>query len=110
MTYYRYFIIETYENWGEPSSKKIRAHPLPGQGVSTALNVECSVPMRGRHLPGTLFKVECKVTHRQGTPFLYRHYSWPYEVVTREAAEKFIAKEFPKDKPKHNRTYSGSAH
>ena len=96
MAHYRYFIIETYRNVGETSSKKIRAHPLPGQGVSTALNVECSVDMRDKYAPGTLFKVECKVTERQGTEFLYRHYSWPYEVVMRAEAEKLIAREFQK--------------
>ena len=96
MSHYRYFIIETYENRGEPSSKKIRAHPFPGQGVPTSLNVECSAPMRESHSPGTLFKVDCKVTDREGTPFLYRHYSWPYEVVSRQAAQKFIASQFRK--------------
>jgi hypothetical protein len=52
--------------------------------------------MRERHTVGTLFKVDCKVTDREGTPFLYRHYPWPYEVVTREVAEEFISKEFGK--------------
>ena len=96
MSHYRYFIIETYENRGEPSSKKIRAHPLPDQGVPTSLNVECSAPMRESHSPGTLFEVDCKVTDREGTPFLYRHYSWPYEVVSRQAAAIFIASQFRK--------------
>ena len=90
----RYFIIETYKNRGEPSNKKIRAHPLPGQDVSTLLNVECSAGMRDSHAPRTLFKVRCKVTHRAGAPFLYRHYRWPYEVVTRAEAEEFIVREF----------------
>ncbi len=103
MAHYRYFIIKTYENRGEPSNKKIRAHPLPGQGVSTALNVECSASMRKRHSPGTLFKVDCKVTDREGTPFLYRHYSWPYEVVTQQAAEEFIAKQFAKQPQRSER-------
>lgn len=96
MPYYRYFIIETYENKGEPSSKKIRAHPLPGQGVSTSLNIECSAGMRDSHPPKTLFKVRCKVTDREGTKFLYRYYRWPYEVITRAEAEEFIAREFAK--------------
>jgi hypothetical protein len=94
MSHYRYFIIQTYVNRGEPSSKPIRAHPLPGQGVSEALNVECSDGMRQSHSPGTLFKVDCKVTDREGTPFLYRHYTWPYEVVSAADAAEFIANEF----------------
>ena len=94
MSHYRYFIIESYENRGEPSSKKVRARPLPGQGVSPKMNIECSAAMREAHPPGTLFKVDCKVTDREGTPFLYRHFSWPYEVVTADQAKEFLAKQF----------------
>lgn len=94
MSHYRYFIIETYENRGEPSSKKVRARPLPGQGVSPNLKVECSTAMREAYPPGTLFKVDCKVTDRQGTPFLYRYSAWPYEVVTAEQAKQFLAHQF----------------
>lgn len=90
MSHYRHFIIETYENRGEPSSKKVRARPVPGQGVSPLLNVECSVAMRDAHPPGTLFKVDCKVADREGAPFLYRHFTWPYEVVTPAQARQFI--------------------
>lgn len=96
MSHYRYFVIETYENRGEPSSKKIRARPLSGQGVSPSLNVECSVAMREAYPPGTLFKVDCKVTDREGTSFLYRHFMWPYEVVTQEQARQFIEGAFAK--------------
>ena len=94
MAYLRNFIIVTYENKEEPSNKKVRAHPLPDQGVSTSLNVECSAAMRESHLLGTLFKVECKVINREGTDILYRHYAWPYEVVTLQDATKFIKNEF----------------
>lgn len=96
MSHYRYFIVETYENRGEPSSKKVRARPLPGQGVSAQLNVECSVAMREAYPPGTLFKVDCKVTDREGASYLYRYFSWPYQVVTREQAKEFIQHGFDK--------------
>ncbi|RBA24363.1 hypothetical protein EV677_3018 [Herminiimonas fonticola] len=96
MSYYRYFIIETYENQGEPSSKKIRARPLAGQGVPEQLNLSCSAGMREAHPSGTLFKVDCQVINREGTPFLYRHPSWPYEVVIREQANEFIEQNFAK--------------
>ena len=94
MSHYRYFIIQTYENRGEPSSKKVRARPMLGQGVSSSLNVECSTAMREAHPPRTLFKVDCKVTDREGTEFLYRHFSWPYEIVTPEQAKQFIEHRF----------------
>jgi hypothetical protein len=103
MSHYRFFIIETYENRGEPSSKKVRARPLPGQGVSPALNVECSVAMRESHKPGTLFKVDCKVTDREGTQFLYRHFTWPFEVVTDAQAKQFIEHSFSKQPCRNDR-------
>ena len=91
MSQYRYFIIQTYENYGEPSSKKVRARVLPGQGVATDRKVECSEGMRLSHPVGSYFKVRCKVTNREGgTPFLYRHYNWAYELVSQEQAERFI--------------------
>ena len=46
--YYRYAIIETYRSYGESSRHSIRARPLPGQGLSTSLKVECSSSMRER--------------------------------------------------------------
>jgi len=94
MSHYRDYIIQTYENLGEPSNKRVRARPLPGQGVSTDRKVECSEGMRLSHPIGTYFKVRCKVTDREGTPFLYRHYTWSYEVITPEQAEKFIEEHF----------------
>jgi len=95
MSSYRYFIIQTYENHGESSSKKIRAKALEGQGVATDRKVECSEEMRLSHPVGTLFKVECKVTDREGSmPFLYRHYSWSYEIVNSEEADQFIKENF----------------
>lgn len=94
MSYYRNFIIETYENAGEPSKNKIRARPLMGQGVSENLNVACSVAMREAYPAGTLFKVECKVTDREGSPFLYRHYSWAYELINTAQAKQHIEDNF----------------
>lgn len=95
MSNYRYFIIQTYENPGEPSNKKVRARALLGQGVATDRKVECSEDMRLSHPIGSYFKVECKVTNKEGgTPFLYRHYSWSYELVSKDEAEKFIKENF----------------
>jgi hypothetical protein len=93
MTDYREIVIETYRNPGEPSRKKIRARPLPGQGLPVDLKVECSSSMRERHAVGTRFIVCCKLTDREGgTPFLYTSYQWPYRVLSDIAAEEFIRK------------------
>ncbi len=95
MSNYRDFIIQTYENHGEPSNKRVRAKAVHGQGVATDRKVACSEGMRLSHPVGTFFKVECKVTDREGgTPFLYRHHSWPYEVVSPTDAKAFIEKNF----------------
>lgn len=95
MAHYNYFIIQTYENLGEASSKKIRARALPGQGVATDRKVECSEEMRLSYPIGTYFKVRCKITDREGgTPFLYRHYNWAYKVVSRDEAERHIQEYF----------------
>lgn len=92
MSYYRNLVIKTYRNPGEPSNKAIRARALPGQGLSHLLNVECSSRMRNRYPPGTLFIVRAKITNREGAPFIYSYFGWPYQVVSQDEANRFIAK------------------
>lgn len=48
------------------------------------MNVECSRDMRKRYPVGTRFRVYAKeVTKEDGIPFLYTHYNWPYELITK---------------------------
>ena len=48
-------------------------------------HVECSRDMRYAHPVGTRFRVYAKETSKKGgTPFLYSHYNWPYEIVGRK--------------------------
>lgn len=90
---YRHVAIETFRNPGEPSSKSLRARPLPGQGLGSAMRVECSSKMRNAYPPGTVFIVQAQVTDRDGGPsFLYTHFNWPYSVVDRAEAEDRIAR------------------
>jgi len=73
--WYRRIAIETYWNYGEPSSKRIRARPLPGQGYSSSMHVECSARMRESYPVGTVFVVEAQEKSKAGGPsFLYT--SW----------------------------------
>lgn len=91
MSHYRTVVIETYQNIHGGSSKSIRARPLPGQGLDTSMNVECSSKMRKAHPVGTKFLLQAKVTDREGgSPFLYAHYNTPYRVVSDEEANEFI--------------------
>jgi len=95
MSHYRKFAIQTYRNVGESSARRIRAHPLPGQGVDTNLRVECSTKMRESHSVGTIFIIDAMLKYgRDDAPCLATHYNWPYEVVTLEQAQHHIASHF----------------
>jgi len=88
-----YIIVETFHNPGEPSSAKRRVRPLPGQGFSTELRVECSRTMRLSADVGSLFRLWVKLTDKEGgTPFLYSNPRDPWEQVTPAEAKALIAK------------------
>lgn len=91
MSHYKEIVIETFENPGEPAAERIRARPMAGQGLSTALRVECSAKMREGHPVGTKFKIKAKITAKEGgIEFLYSHYDWPYTVLTTQKARTYI--------------------
>ena len=90
--YYRDVIIETYTHTGGSSKHLIRARPLPGQGLSTTMRVECSSKMRDIHPIGTLFKVRAKIKCTDQSPHLYTSWQWPYEIVSNQTAAGFVAK------------------
>ena len=92
MSAYRRVAIETYINVGEPSSKFIRARPLPGQGFPKYMNVECSAQMREGDPVGTVFVVQAKVKRREGgDAFLYSSWQWPFEAIDEDTALTRIA-------------------
>lgn len=92
MSYYRRVAIETYWNPGEPSSKRVRARPLPGQGFPLDMHVECSTRMRESHPVGTVFVLDAQVKQKKGgAPFLYASWQWPYAVVAEDVAYERIA-------------------
>lgn len=92
MSHYRKVVIQTYAHSGGRSKSSVRAKPLPGQGFSENMNVECSSKMRKGHPIGTKFALEAKLTSREGgTSFLYAHYKVPYTVVSDEEATAIIA-------------------
>lgn len=92
MATYRPVIIETFLNPGEPSSAKVRARPLPGQGYDTSMRVECSRSMRNSHPVGTRFLIEAKISQREaGPPFLYAHHNSQYRELTDSEVEHLLA-------------------
>lgn len=88
--YYRYVIIETFLHNGGGSKHCIRARPLPGQGLSQSMRVECSSSMRERHPIGTKFKVWARIKDTDQTPHLYTSWQWKYDVITNGEAMDFI--------------------
>lgn len=83
MSHYRHIVVETYLQAGEPSRTAIRVRPLPGQGFTPDIHVECSKAMREKHPPGTKFRIRARLKQKlAGKPFLYTSWQWPYEVVT----------------------------
>jgi hypothetical protein len=88
-------IVETFYAPGEKSRSPIRVRPLPGQGFSPDMRVECSREMRAAFPVGQLFCIYVKVTSRLNSPdFLYSSYRDPWNPVTKSEAEDFIKKYF----------------
>ncbi len=79
---YKQVIIETYSGLKPGKSTRIHARPIAGQPYPEDWDVECSRKMRKDFPVGTRFRIYAKETNREGgKPFLYTHYSWPFEVV-----------------------------
>jgi hypothetical protein len=88
-------IVETFYAPGEKTISPIRVRPLPGQGFSTDIRVECSREMRTAFPVGQLFCIYVKLTSRLDSPdFLYSSYRDPWNPVTKSEAEDFIKKNF----------------
>jgi hypothetical protein len=81
-SHYQRVVIETYEARKSGKKSRLHARPIDGQPFPPNMDVECSRAMRERHAVGTRFRVYAKETDKEGgKPFLYTHFSWPYEVV-----------------------------
>jgi len=52
--------------------------------------------MRAQYPVGTLFRLDLKLIHRLGTPLLYAHHAAPFERVSVDEAQRFIAAMFGK--------------
>jgi len=64
------------------SIAKFRANPLPGQGVDTKWNTECSVDAREKNPEGTVFLIWAKKKQKElSTPHLYTYHGWEHLVL-----------------------------
>ena len=81
---YRYVVVESYR----PSSTAglhgaIHVRLVAGQGLSVALQVECSKQLTRRYPVGTKFRLRAKLTDREvGGEYLYSYHGWHVEVLT----------------------------
>ena len=79
---YRQVVIETFDDGPRGHHGKVRARPVAGEFYPTTMVVECSKTMRAQHPVGTKFRIFAKETNKEGSePFLYTHYSWPYQII-----------------------------
>lgn len=80
---YRFVEVESYR----PSSTsglhgKVHIRPCPGQGYPENMHVECSKALSRDYPVGTRFRIQAKLTDREGSgDFLYSYYRWRYEVL-----------------------------
>lgn len=81
---YANYAVESYRNSGGPSANSIRVRPVAGQGLPLSMNVECSTSMRKQYEVGTVFRIKGQIVENStGARFLYTHFSWPFEVISR---------------------------
>jgi hypothetical protein len=58
--------------------------------------VECAKSLTRDHPVGSVFKIQAKVTNKEGgTPFIYSYHGWAAPHVTRAEAEKHIRDNAP---------------
>jgi len=92
-----WIIVQTFYAPGEKSISPIRVKPLPGQGFTTEMRVECSKSMRTAFPVGQLFCIYVKVISRLNSPdFLYSSYRDSWNPVTPSEAKEFIKTNFSK--------------
>ncbi|WLQ16558.1 hypothetical protein O5O45_11565 [Hahella aquimaris] len=62
---------------------KVHIRPVSGGKYPVTLNVECSKKLSRNYPVGTKFKLQAKLTDREGGgEFLYSYHGWKYEVVS----------------------------
>lgn len=64
----------------------VHIRPVPGQGYSANLHVECAKSLSDPHTyaVGTRFKIRAKLTDRDGGgEYLYSYFGWAPEIVSK---------------------------
>ena len=82
---YRKIVVESY-NATATSGLHGETHirPVSGQGLSTELQVECSKKLSRDYPVGTRFRIQAKLTDREGGgEYLYSFHGWPVTVLSK---------------------------
>jgi len=61
---------------------KVHIRPVAGGKYPSSLQVECSKSLSRNYPVGARFRLQVKLTDREGGgEYLYSYHGWPYEVV-----------------------------
>ncbi len=94
-------IVETFYATGEKTISPVRVRPLPGQGFSINMRVECSKKMRVSYPVGQLFVLNVKVISRLDSPdFLYSSYRDKWRPISPSDSSQFMERMFGNNKSK----------
>lgn len=80
---YRQVVVESYEATATSGLHgEIHIRPVAGQGLATGLQVECSKKLSRDYPVGTKFRLQAKLTDREGGgEYLYSFHGWPVVVL-----------------------------
>lgn len=64
---------------------EVHIRPAAGQLFPQTMVVECSRTLKNDYPVGTKFRINVKLTDKEGgTPFLYSYFGWSFEVLKGE--------------------------
>jgi len=80
---YRMVVVESFKPLATSGLHgEVHIRPVAGQGIPTTLHVECSKKLPRDYPVGTKFRIQAKLTDRDGGgEYLYSYFRWPVEVL-----------------------------
>ncbi len=81
---YQTIVVESFDPSGNAGKHgDLHVRPAKGQFYPQSLRVECSRSITRDFPVGTKFRIQVKLTDREGEgEYLYSSYKWPFEVVS----------------------------
>jgi hypothetical protein len=79
---YRSIVVESYRESGSGLHGGVHIRPIPAEGFSPGIRVECAKQLSRDYPVGTKFRIQAKLTDREnGGEFLYSYFRWKVEVL-----------------------------